>query len=200
MSLAKDNSTDRLSVPEYLAREQEGDIRHEYVEGRIFAMTGASVNHNRIAGNLFRHVANHLSHKPCEPFMNDMKVKMNNRYRYPDVMVACNGQFEDDGHSLRNPVLIVEVSSKATRHLDRSEKLMEYINIPSLQEYVLIEQDFASIDVLRRRAGWIPNNYILGDDIAFESIDLTLSVEDIYARVDIEDVVQWLQQKSTAKT
>jgi len=106
-------------------------------------------------------------------------------------MVDCHFD-ESAPYYTETPLLIVEVLSRSTRKTDETFKLMSYINIPSLQEYVLIEQDFADITVLRRSAGWVPKHYFLGDNIAFEAIDLTLPVADIYRRVQNQDVAEFL--------
>lgn len=184
-----------ISEADYLEGEKIADVRHEYVDGQVYAMAGAHSNHNVIAGNLFADFRNNLKGKPCRPYMSDMKVRLANgsRYYYPDVMVNCppvNGYFTE------SPTLIVEVLSNATRRNDESIKRLAYMQIESLQEYVLIEQDFVKIEVIRRSAGWMPERYYLGDEITFSSIGLTLSVADIYEGVENEDVLRWLQQQA----
>ncbi len=100
-----------ISVKDYLAGERTSEIRHEYVDGAVFAMAGASMNHNRISANLVRHLGNHLSGTPCEVFSSDMVLKTTgSRYRYPDVVVSCNSGSENE-HFLDNAVLLVEVIS-----------------------------------------------------------------------------------------
>lgn len=99
------------------------------------------INHNCVAGNLTRKFGNHLEGKPCTPFMADMKVRLGRDYVYPDVVVDCSKMSGSDMFS-ENPVLIVEVLSKSTRKTDTAVKLLRYINLPLLQEYVLIEPDF----------------------------------------------------------
>jgi Uma2 family endonuclease len=94
-----------------------------------------------------------------------------------------------------NPVLIVEVLSKSTRKTDTAVKLLRYINLPSLQEYVLIEPDFVSVQMLRRYRHWLPEYYFLDDSVVFESIGLTLTVEEIYDRVDNADMNEFRQEK-----
>ncbi len=187
--------SDFISENAYLEGEKISDVKHEYVDGEVYAMAGTSINHDRICQNIARKFGNHLENSPCEPFGSDVKVKTSTRsYRYTDGMVVCDKPVDD--YYTETPVIIVEVLSKSTRHTDKGVKLFEYINIPTLKEYVLIEQDFVSIDVLRRSEGWIPRNYILGDNIHFESINLTLSVEDIYHRVENEDMVKFLENKT----
>jgi Uma2 family endonuclease len=92
-----------------------------------------------------------------------------------------------------SPVLIVEVLSNSTRKRDLTTKLLQYINLPSVQEYVLIEQDIVSVQVLRRSNHWQSEYFFLGDSVTFESVDLTLTVEDVYDRVDNEDMNEFRQ-------
>lgn len=95
----------------------------------------------------------------------------------------------------QTPTIIVEVLSKSTRKRDTTLKLLSYINIPSLKEYVLIEQDIVDIQVLRRSEGWITKHYYLGDEVTFEAIGLTLSVADIYDRVQNDDMMEFMTNK-----
>ena len=182
-----------ISVEDYLTDELARDIKHELIDGVIYAMAGASANHERISGNIAAEFRNHLKRTPCESFSSDMKVKVGSRFFYPDVLVDCSFD-ESQPYYTESPVIIVEVLSKSTRRMDETTKLMSYINIPSLQEYVLIEQDFVDIEVVRRSEGWRPRHYFLGDQVHFESINLPLSVEEIYSRVKNEDMLEFLAQ------
>lgn len=184
-----------ISEDEYLNGEKFSDIKHEYIDGSVYAMSGASANHNRIAGNLYRKLGNHLENSPCQPYTSDMKVKIGSKYFYPDVLVDCNN-LSGDSYFTQNPTLIIEVLSKSTRQIDRKIKLESYLNITQLQEYILIEQDFVDVEVIRRRAGWQSKHYFLGEEVTFESVNLTVSVEDIYHRVDNSDVKEWLLKKA----
>lgn len=184
-----------ISVDEYLHDELVRDIKYELVDGAIYAMVGASANHERISGNVAAEFRSHLKKTPCESFSSDMKVKVGSRFFYPDVLVDCHFD-ESKPYYTESPVIIVEVLSKSTRRMDETIKLMSYINIPSLQEYVLIEQDFVDIEVVRRSEGWQPRHYFLGDQVHFEAINLTLSVEEIYSRVKNEDMLEFLVQKN----
>jgi Uma2 family endonuclease len=184
-----------ISVDEYLHDELVRDIKHEFVDGVIYAMAGASANHERIVNNVMRKFGNHLDDSPCEPFSSDMKVKIGSRFFYPDVLVDCSFD-ESQPYYTESPIIIVEVLSKSTRRMDETIKLMSYVNSPSLQEYILIEQDFVDIEVVRRSEGWQPRHYFLGDQVNFESINLILSVEEMYSRVKNEDMLEFLAQKS----
>ncbi|MEN9503712.1 MAG: hypothetical protein RI964_2997 [Pseudomonadota bacterium] len=192
MALAIQN--DYLSVATYLQGERSSETRHEYVEGVAYAMAGASVNHNQITANLLTSLMIHLKGKECRPFSSDLLVKTGkDRYRYPDVVVVCNEQFLDE-YSTESPVLIVEVLSKGTRQRDRQEKRLEYLQLPSLMEYMLIEQDTVEVEVFRRSQGWQPSYYYWGDTIILESVDLSITIAEIYERVRNEEVTQWMMK------
>jgi Uma2 family endonuclease len=195
MLAIKNTDVEVITVDDYLQGELISDVKHELIDGYVYAMAGASANHERIALNILRKFGNHLEKNPCEPFGSDMKLRINANFFYPDVMVDCS--FDNaTPYFTQTPTLIVEVLSKSTRRKDTTLKFMSYINIPSLKEYVLIEQDLVDIQVFRRSEGWLVKHYFLGDDISFESINLTLAVEDIYHRVQNEDMVEFLKNKA----
>ena len=183
MSFAIEQNNQLMSENEYLLSEKHSAVKREYFDGRVYAMAGASHNHNFIAGNIYRKFGNHLEGSRCAPFMSDTKVRIGKDYVYPDVLVDC-GNLSGEDYFSATPVIIVEVLSKATRKCDLTSKLLRYINLESLQEYVLLEQDFVSVQVLRRSKHWQSEYYFLGDSVTFASIDLNLTVEEIYERVD----------------
>jgi len=183
-----------ISEEDYLEGEKIAELKHEYVDGHIYAMAGAHSNHNSLALNISSEFKNHLKGKPCRAYMSDMKVRIANgsKYYYPDVLVNCppvNGYFTE------TPTIIVEVLSNSTRRIDETEKRMAYMQIETLEEYVLIAQDFVQIEVIRKSDDWKAVKYFLGDEVTFTSIGLTLSVEAIYDGVDNDDMVAWLKQK-----
>ena len=183
-----------ISEEDYLEGEKIAELKHEYVDGHIYAMAGAHSNHNSLALNISSEFKNHLKGKPCRAYMSDMKVRIANgsKYYYPDVLVNCppvNGYFTE------TPTIIVEVLSNSTRRIDETEKRIAYMQIETLEEYVLIAQDFVQIEVIRKSDGWKSRKYFLGDEVTFTSIGLTLSVEAIYDGVDNDDMVAWLKQK-----
>ena len=116
-------------------------------------------------------------------------------YVYPDVVVDCSVEKAED-NMLTTPVLIFEVLSASTRRYDETTKFQVYASIPTLQEYVLVDQNSAKIEIQRRRTNWAIEKYFLGDSITFDSIQLTLTVEEIYERVVNEEVTEWLAQKA----
>lgn len=184
-----------LTQQDYLAGELRSDVRHEYIDGEVYAMAGSHKDHNRIAGEVFRMLANHLQDNPCEPYASDMKVKVGKNFFYPDVMVDCSGKEED--YYTEFPTIIVEVLSKSTRQHDKTFKRQAYFQIPSLQEYILIEQDFVEIERWYKTQDnhWEQSVHYLGDDITFASLNLTVTVEDIYRRVKNADMLEWLARK-----
>jgi Uma2 family endonuclease len=186
-----------ISEEEYLEAEKNNETKHEYFDGEVFAMAGGHQNHNLLTGNTFGEIRSHLKGTPCKVFQSDMKVRIDdgNKYFYPDVVVTC--EEESEAYFLNSPRLIVEVLSKSTRSFDKGLKRLVYQNMPSLEEYVLIEQDFVEIEVFRKAAGWQSTYYFLNDEITFTSIDLTLPVVEIYQQVDNEDMRDFL--KNTAK-
>lgn len=191
MSLAK---LHEISEQEYLAGELQSDIKHEYIDGQIYAMAGAHRNHVLIADKILRRFGNHLENQPCRSYSSDLKVKIGKNYFYPDVIVDCT---DFDGYFTEQPTIVVEVLSKSTRQYDKTFKRDQYFSIPTLQEYLLIEQDIAEIEYWQRTENniWQQNVYYLGDDLYLRSVDLTISVEDIYQGVKNEDVQTWLETK-----
>lgn len=182
-----------ISEAEYLSGEILADTRHEYIDGAVFAMAGASRNHQRLVGNLLAALNQYLANSPCEPFANDLKIKADRCFFYPDLVVVCDDD-EGDDYFTEKPRLIIEVLSKTTRRLDKTTKLAAYKTLPSLLEYVLIEQDHVEVELFRRSQNWCAEHYFLGDSVNLESIDLTVNVTDLYHRVDNEDMRDHLQQ------
>ncbi len=186
-----------ISEQEYLQGELIAEIRHEYIDGEVYAMAGASRNHQRLVGNLYAALNLYLADKPCEPFVSELKVKTARGFFYPDVLVVCDDGQGDDYYT-ENPTLIIEVLSKTTRRTDKTIKLAAYKALPSLQEYVLIEQDHVEVEVMRRSQNWFPEHYFLGDEVVLESVGLTVGVAELYHRVDNEDMRDFLQQQQQA--
>lgn len=186
--------TNYISVEDYLSGEKVSDLRHEYVEGQVYVMAGAKLRHNIICTNLSALFWHHLRGQSCFPLGSDMMLRTSEKkYRYPDLMIVCDNDV-DNSQVQTAPILIIEVLSKSTRQKDKGEKRSEYLALPSLQEYVLIEQDFSEIEVQRRSEHWQPSYYFLGQNVLFESINVTLPVEEIYERVDNDNMRLFLQK------
>jgi len=185
-----------MTEEDYLRTEPDSKVRREYIDGQVHAMAGASANHIRITTNFSGEFRSHLKGKPCEVFMTDMKIKVGKDYFYPDVAVVChhaNNQGLTD-----SPLLVVEVLSQATRKHDLSTKRLRYLNLPSLQEYVLVEQEVVRVTVLRKKNAWKAEEYSFGDTIAFDSIGLTLAIEEVYDRVDNQEMQDYLKNLAQA--
>ena len=194
MGLVNQFAPEFLTEEEYLSSEVDSEVKREFIDGRVYAMAGAGYNHNCICANILRKFGNHLEGTPCATFMSDIKVRIGQDYVYPDVLVDCSKMSGDNFFSTE-PIIIIEVLSKSTRKADTTTKLIRYINLPSLKEYVLIEQDFVSVQVLRRDQHWRPDYFFLGDSVNFESIGLSLTVEEIYDRVDNTDMNEFRREK-----
>lgn len=177
----------------YLQGERVSDIKHEYIDGQVYAMGGASNEHNRLTSTIGRKLGNQLHGQPCDVYQSDFQVKIGTKYFYPDVVVKCDN---DNPYYTEKPIVIVEVLSPSTRSYDETVKLRAYLTIPSLQEYGLVYQDMARVEVFRRVGElWTAQIYHLGDDVQFESIHLSVSIEEIYERVNNADMRQFLAAK-----
>ncbi len=179
----------KISVEDYLEGEKTSLVRYEYIEGEVYAMAGTSDNHARIWGNAFVALSIHLRNSPCEPFSTEIKVRVTpNVYYYPDILVSCEENPENP-YFRSEPILIIEVTSKSTATIDRREKLVFYQQMPSLQEYVVIDQFRMNAQVHRRQedGGWITYFYTQNDDVVeLKSIDLTIPLPELYTRVTFE--------------
>ncbi len=183
-----------MTEAEYLEFERNSDIKHEYYRGEVFAMAGASPNHNRLTLALSHFLFTHLSGSGCEAFGGDQLVeveKLDTAF-FPDISVVCGeSQFTDDSlPALLNPILIIEVLSSSTEAYDRGKKFQLYRQLDSLQEYVLVAQDSARIECfyLNENDIWELTDAVgLESSVTLKSIDCTLNLADIYANVVFED-------------
>lgn len=173
-----------MTVDEYLEFEETSPIRHEYVNGAIYAMNGVSVAHARIARELTIAVGGHLRGGPCELFSADLKLMIRSDtddiFYYPDMMVACDREHWGPNF-VPNPKLVAEILSPSTRHIDLREKAMAYRRITSLEEYVVLAQDDHQVTVYRRVEKWRPQSYSgKKATVEFRSIGLSVPLARIY--------------------
>lgn len=182
----------QYSPAEYLSFERGSQEKHEFFQGEIFAMVGASERHNLIVSNLVRELGNLLKGKPCKVYPSDMRVKVEatGLYTYPDVSVVCrDAELEDDKRdTLLNPLLIVEVLSKSTEDRDRGRKFANYRRLESLTEYLLISQDEWHVERWRRLPDgqwllWETNRR--EDAIDLSSVECEIALSEIYDKVDL---------------
>ncbi|MBK1719004.1 Uma2 family endonuclease [Thiocystis violacea] len=181
------------SFEDYLAAERECiDEKHEYVAGQVFAMTGATYNHNLVTTNLARELSNQLKPRPCVVLANDMRLRIQtaDACTYPDIVVLCD---EPAFHDRRKDVLtdarfVAEVLSPSTEGYDRGDKFALYRALPGLRQYVLIAQNRFAIDVFTRRDdGWLLEAHSDPDALVyFESIDCRIRLGEIYDKVRFE--------------
>jgi Uma2 family endonuclease len=176
-----------ITVEDYLSGESLSQVKHEYVNGEVFSMAGASEEHIELAGNLYIALRSHLRGSACKAFISEMKVRLRiglkDLFYYPDVFVACDPS-DTDRYFKRLPKLIIEVLSPSTERTDRLEKLEHYTTLPSLEEYVLVYQDCMKVIVFRRRAGWVGEMIVDPiSSVVLESVGLTLPLQTIYDNI-----------------
>lgn len=172
---------------QYLARERRAEHRSEYVDGEVYAMTGASRKHN-----VFAELRRQFRGRPCEAYISDMRVRIPsaNIYTYPDVVAVCGEpEFEDaEVDTLTNPTLVVEVLSKSTASYDRNEKFTYYRTLPSLAEYIIVSQDKYHVTQYVKQADgrWLLSD-IRGTDgvVELASVGCVLDLKEIYERVTL---------------
>ena len=179
----------KISVEDYLESEKISPVKHEYVEGEIFAMAGASDRHNLIAGDIYIALGIHLRNSPCQPFSGDIKVRVTSKvYYYPDILVLCEENPENP-YFRNQPILIIEIASPSTAAIDRREKLLFYQQMPSVREYAVVDQHKINIELHRRQSDgrWITYYFDADDEeITFESVEISLPIGEIYRRVRFE--------------
>jgi Uma2 family endonuclease len=180
--------THDYTAEEYLALERQAEYKSEYIDGQIVAMSGGSFAHSVIAVNLGGTLLNLLHRTPCYVVNSDMRVRVDPRlYTYPDATVICDEPELEDAEqdTLLNPTVIFEVLSPSTEAYDRGEKFRRYQRIPSLRQYVLVSQNQPTIEVFTRQGDFWTYRQATGLDasIHLESVDCTLALGEVYARV-----------------
>lgn len=179
-----------MSVEEYLAAEATSSIKHEYVEGRVYAMWGGTLDHSRIGRNAVTLLENHLDGSPCEALNSDMQVQISPAiFLYPDAVVTCDERDLQRGQVLQihHPKLIVEVLSESTEAADRGRKFAEYRQIAEFEEYLLLDSERIAADHFRRDSGgaWSFTSYAAGDTITLHSVGLTCQIDAFYRRTSL---------------
>lgn len=177
---------------EYLAQEEVANFHHEYRNGQIIPMTGGSINHNQIAGNVYAFLRFMLRQTAFKPYIGDLRlwIPHYNQYTYPDILLI-QGQpvFQNQRtDTILNPCLIVEVLSKSTKDYDRTDKFRYYRSIPELQEYVLIDQYEVGIEqyTKAKNNSWLFRAYEADTEKIFlPSVNLEITISDIYENVNL---------------
>jgi Uma2 family endonuclease len=173
-----------ISPEAYLDGEKSADVRGEYVDGFVYAMSGVSEAHNDIAINLTSWLRSRLP-PGCSVFGGQVKLKASEtRYYYPDVFVSC-GPRQPTDHVRRTARLVVEILSPSTERTDRGEKFEAYTSMPEIEEYILVAQDRLRVEVYRRRTGWAQEIFAEADVIDLASINGALAVREIYRDIPL---------------
>ncbi len=182
-----------ISPEEYLERECHSPIKHEYLDGDVYAMAGTSTDHNIISGNLYIFLRNALKNSPCRTYFADIKVRIDEgkRFFYPDVLVNCKPTDNRNVVYVDTPKVIIEVLSESTESFDRGKKFKYYRTIPSLQDYILVSPQEYVVEIFHRMEGdrWMLETFQGLEAIArIESLNLNIPLAEIYATVDLTSV------------
>ncbi|MEB3213730.1 MAG: Uma2 family endonuclease [Leptolyngbyaceae bacterium] len=189
--IASPQSHPRMTGEDYLAWEATQELRHEFIDGEILAMTGGTIPHNDIALNLYRALYPHIRQRGCRINVSDVKVqaRANSQYFYPDLVVTCDSDDLNARDFIQHPKVIVEVLSPSTANYDRTTKLKHYRQIPTLQNYVLVDSEVMSVEVYQRSEGkmWLYDQYEMGEAIALPSIEFDCPIELIYEGITFDE-------------
>jgi Uma2 family endonuclease len=177
----------KLTVGEYLEFERGSLEKHEYYQGEVFAMSGASNLHNKIFSNLFGELTSRLKRNPCKPYGSDMRVHIpeNTLFTYPDISIFCGDILlqDSDEDTAIGPTVIIEILSPSTKNYDRGDKFKLYRAIPSLKEYVLVDSESINIEAFRVNSNghWELEEYKSStENLHFPFLQFSVPLTDIY--------------------
>jgi Uma2 family endonuclease len=187
---ATKNNSPKLTPEEYFRWEEQQLERHEYINGEVYAMSGGTVNHGRIAIKITSMLDSHLEDSGCTTGNSDVRINIleTTDYSYPDASVTCDERDKTTTQYITYPCLIVEVLSDSTEAYDRGEKSYRYRRNPVLQDYLLVSAKSIAIDLYRKNdAGeWVIVNYRAGDLVELKSINLSFPIERVYRGIVFE--------------
>jgi len=176
-----------ITPDEYLEAENASTEKHEYFEGEIFAMGGASPNHNELFSNLFTDIGGKLKGSGCKPYGSDFRVNIpkNTLYTYPDISIVCGEiiSTKNDKNSFTNPCVIIEILSRSTRNYDRGTKFKLYRDMDSLMEYILVDSQAVSVEKFKRfpDQSWQLTEYKTLDAVfSIDTVNISLLFKDVY--------------------
>ncbi|MEE3716838.1 Uma2 family endonuclease [Tumidithrix elongata RA019] len=179
-----------MTLEEYLEMEEKSDIKHEYIDGYVYAMAGANDPHVTITGNIFALIRSHLRGTGCRVYITDMKAHVDSlkRFYYPDVMVTCDPRDAETLDRKHFPKLIIEVLSSSTEAFDRGDKFADYQQLESLEEYVLVSTKRQRLECFRKEEGrWFLQTYSSDrSDFQLSSINFEGKFVDLYEDVNIQ--------------
>jgi Uma2 family endonuclease len=186
----KSAAAELMSVAEFFDFEEASVEKHEYYQGQVYAMAGGTLRHSQIKVNVVRELSQRLRGKPCKPFDADLRVRIpkSGLITYPDASVVRGPPKTDDQdrNAITNPTVIVEVISETTEHYDRGAKFRFYQGLDSLREYVIVSQDEAVVEVLRRdeKGRWIHHSFVgLDATLALKSVRIESPLKALYEDV-----------------
>ena len=184
----------KLTPEDYFAWEERQELKHEYLDGEVYAMSGGTLNHSEIAVNFVSMLRAHLRDSGCRVLNSDARVNIqaSTNYVYPDASVTCDERDRTNTQFIANPCLIVEVLSDSTEAYDRGDKFAMYRRSTSLKEYVLVSSNKIAIELFRKdesfaalpsRGRWDIINYTAGDTVELESVGLTFAIELMFENI-----------------
>ncbi|MEI7553966.1 Uma2 family endonuclease [Candidatus Chlorohelix sp.] len=191
------------TLEEYLSLEKQSLEKHEYYKGNIYLMAGGTPNHSLISSNLNRVLGNALEDRPCRVYTSDLQilVKAHGLVTYPDVSVVCGAveHTSEDSNLVTNPILIVEVLSPSTASYDQTTKFHLYKGLASLVDYVLVDSRGVNVIYFHKLSfnEWVQRVYTdLGEVVVFESLQIEVPLERIYAKVEFDSAPRLLRELS----
>lgn len=191
--MAADPQRMYMTEDEYLAFDRASEFKHEYHNGEVVAMSGGTINHSTLAGNMFYLIKEGLGKSgPCRVYNSDVRVLVGKKqYVYPDVTVSYDvSDHQGESDILRSPHLVVEVLSPGTERMDRGQKFQWYTNHPCIEEYVIINTRVQLVELYRREHGtdgytWRYLSWSAGEEVELACLDLQIAVDDLYAGLRI---------------
>ena len=186
--MAGEHQARLMTVEEYFELERRGsDVCYEYIDGHVYMMAGGSLNHDAIKTNIQSILWNFLRGKPCSVYSSDAKVQINKqRYFHPDITITCDPNDRGVTDLIKSPRIVFEVLSPGTQIKDRTWKMQNYLALPSLEEYILVDSRFPKVEIYRREFGkWVYSALNLEDELELASIKYHLPVADIYLDVEL---------------
>ncbi|MGL4609939.1 MAG: Uma2 family endonuclease [Trueperaceae bacterium] len=173
----------KLSIEDYLEFEKESDTRHEYIDGEMLAMAGEKRRHNNLVGRLYRLLIDKVTETSCEVVFETVKLRTRmTRYRYPDFVVSCNPG--NDEYFIENPCFIAEILSGSTEGTDLTQKLDEYMRLPSVERYVMISQQGRFVTVCKRKGSeWVLETLDTNGEFDIPCLDTQVTLEQLYTGI-----------------
>jgi len=198
LTMVAQREPQRMTVDEWRELERTShDIKHEYIDGQVYAMSGGSLAHGRIGSNAVRTLEDTLASagKPCDVYNSDVAVRLSpRRYTYPDASVTCDERDRSapDKTDVQAPCVIVEVLSDSTEAYDRGRKFSLYRACPTVQEYMLVATRYQAVEVYRRTPqGWaIYQSYVPSDEIELTSLDVRFPLAALYKNAGVPEALE----------